>query len=94
MLFQYQWAGNSLINTGLLVQPDMVDKPNEQFRTLVLPPDPAPLMNARPENYVIDETDWLTAGDRGGNGAILNTQGGVKLVTQPSATEAETESTN
>lgn len=92
--FQWQYAGPTLINTGLMVNPDELDKPNEQFRTIVIPPDPNPLMNARPEPYVIDETDWLTAGTRGQGGAILNTQDESKLVTQPSATQAETESTN
>ena len=94
MVFQYVWGGNQLINTGVLVHPDELDLPNEQFRTLILPPDPDPLFNARPEPYVIDETDWLTAGVRGGGGDIFETQNGVQIVTQPSATEAESESTN
>lgn len=94
MLFQLQYAGSQLINTGLLVHPDEYDDPNPQFMTIVLPPDPDPLMNARPEPYVIDETDWLTTGIRGGGGDILTTQDGELYVTQPSATEAETEDTN
>lgn len=94
MLFQFQWAGSKLINTGLLVHADEYDQPNEQFRTLILPADPDPLFNARPEPLTIDQTDWLTTGIRGAGGDILATQSGTLLVTQPSATEAETEGTN
>lgn len=94
MRWQFVWAGSQIINTGLLVFEDEYDIPNEQFRTLVLPPDPDPLMNARPEPYVIDETDWLTTGVRGGGGSVLETQNGELLVTMPSATEAESEDTN
>lgn len=45
---QFQWAGNSLIDTGLLVGPDEVDVPQQQFRALILPADPMPLVNPRP----------------------------------------------
>ena len=92
--FQMQWAGNQLINTQLLVGEDNYDKPQEQLRTLILPADPAPLFNARPENYVVDETDWLSTGVRPDNpNDILETQDGELIVTQPSATEAESEGT-
>lgn len=63
MRWQMQWAGNQLINQRFLVHPDFLDIPQEQFRTLVLPPDPAPLFNARPEPYAIDETNWRVTQD-------------------------------
>ena len=84
-----QWAGNQLINKRFLVGPDYLDVPQEQLRTLVLPADPAPVFNARPENYVVDETDWLSTQDND----IVETQDGSLIVTQPSATEAESEGT-
>ena len=87
--WQFQWSGNQLINTRLLVGPGEMDVPQEQLRTIILPPDPDPLFNARPEPYTIDETDWLTTQD----GDIVETQDGSLIVTQPSATEAEEEST-
>lgn len=89
MRWQYQWAGPQLINLQLLVAPDMYDKPQEQLRTIVIPPDPNPLFNARPEPYTIDETDWRTTSD----GSIRDTQDGKLRVTQPSQTEAEEENT-
>ena len=58
-----QWAGRSLINTKLLVCDRCLDVPAPFLRTLVLPPDPPAIMNARVEPYSIDEVGgWgLTA---------------------------------
>lgn len=53
--FQYEWAGNAYINKGILVRPQSLDRPQPQFRSLNLPPDPMPLFNARIENYTMDE---------------------------------------
>ena len=54
--FQNQWAGPSLLNTNLLVCDRCLDKPAPFLKTLVLPPDPTPVLNARPEPYSIDES--------------------------------------
>lgn len=55
MVFQFDWAGTSLINKRILVSPDELDVPQEQLRTVILPPDPPSIINARVENYAIDE---------------------------------------
>ena len=47
--FQYQWAGPKLQNLRILVCRSCLDLPNEQLRTIVLPPDPVPIQNPRPE---------------------------------------------
>lgn len=44
---QKQWAGYSLIDTGYLVGRDCLDRPQEQLRAFILPPDPRPLPNTR-----------------------------------------------
>jgi hypothetical protein len=88
--WEVQWAGMQLVRTGFLVHTDFLDIPNEQFRTLIIPPDPDPLFNARPEPYTIDETDWRVTQDS----SIRETQGGALRVVQSSETEAETEGTN
>lgn len=49
---QFQWSGNQLTDTGLLVGPDEVDIPNPQFRSIILPADPYPLVNSRPSQNV------------------------------------------
>lgn len=55
MAWQREWTGPRLYNKRFLVHKDELDKPQEQFRSLVLPPDPIPIMNARPEPYAMDE---------------------------------------
>jgi len=45
---QMQWAGDSLVWTGLYVGKDYLDVPDPQLRTPHLPPDPVPVMDPRP----------------------------------------------
>lgn len=52
---EYAWEGTQLVNQNILVGPQFVDIPNEQFRSIRLPPDPPPILNARPEPYSVDE---------------------------------------
>lgn len=54
MVWQYQWQGASLVNTRILVGEDEVDIPNEQLRSLVLPPDPIPTQDPRLEPFQQD----------------------------------------
>lgn len=53
--YQFQWRGTQLFNTGILVGPDEADIPQRQLGTIILPPDPVAVKNARPEQYTIDE---------------------------------------
>lgn len=53
--WQYEWRGTALENTRHLVCPHCLDNPQRQLGTIMLPPDPLPLLNARPEQYYIDE---------------------------------------
>lgn len=58
LVWQYEWAGNGLYNTGVLVcitGNRCYDKPQEQFRTIILPPDPPPIVNARVPDFAYDE---------------------------------------
>ncbi len=50
--WQYQWRGTKLQNIQRLVCESCLDIPQEQLRVIILPMDPVPIMNARPENYV------------------------------------------
>ena len=71
--WQLQWAGTQLINTRVLVAPDMLDVPQRQLGTIILPPDPVSVIQARPEPYPIDEV-WErmmeAATEPGGNNAL------------------------
>lgn len=53
--WQFDYAGAKLINKRILVHDDELDVPQRQLGTIVLPPDPMPIRNARPEQYNIDE---------------------------------------
>ena len=55
LLWQYEWAGTQLINTRALVYADEYDRPQRQLGTIILPPDPVSILNARPEQYPVDE---------------------------------------
>jgi hypothetical protein len=52
--WQYQWAGTMLVNRQFLVCDTCLDTPQPQLRAIILPPDPMPIFNARPEPYAID----------------------------------------
>lgn len=74
--WQYDYRGSAVpVNLNILVCPTCYDVPNVQFAPYVLPPDPEPVMNARPYPYELAETDWLTTQD----GDIITTQDGDLL---------------
>lgn len=57
---QLQWAGNKLINLRQLVCRRCNDIPQTQLRAIVLPADPMPVLNPRPENYRLAEGNFRT----------------------------------
>lgn len=69
--WQFDYRGTSQMqNTRLLVCERCYDVPNPQFSPYILPPDPPPVLNARPFPYELSEADWLTTQD----GDIITTQ--------------------
>ena len=63
--------------TGFLYCTYCLDDINFQRKLIVIPPDPPPFANLRPEPYVIDSTNWLTTQD----GDIIDTQDGESYIT-------------
>lgn len=63
--FQYAYQGSTTPqNTGFLVCDEgCLDPLNAQDTPYILPPDPPPIYNARPENYVLDEESWMGTQD-------------------------------
>lgn len=55
LMWQFEWAGTQLINKQILVYADQYDTPQRQLGTIIISADPEPVMNARPEQYPIDE---------------------------------------
>ena len=53
--WQMQFRGLGLYNTQILVCVPCLDEPQRQLGSVILPPDPPGLLNARPESYPADE---------------------------------------
>lgn len=49
--WQREWQGTQIINKGFLVCEACLDKPNPQLKARLMPPDPVPIANPRPETY-------------------------------------------
>ena len=81
LTWQLDWRGSTMANLKLLVCPRCLDRPSPWYRSLLLPPDPPPIQNARPEPYTIDETDYIYLENGAG---ILTTESGVPLVMESS----------
>lgn len=78
MQFQYDYVGGSTPqNLHYLRCPRCITPVNPQFKLIIIPPDPPPIFNTRPENYVVDETNWLVTDD----GSILTTEDGDPFIT-------------
>ena len=55
--WQYDYRGRSLANLRILVCETCEDTPQNQLKPRIIPPDPMPIMNARPERYQEYSTD-------------------------------------
>ncbi len=76
MQFQYDYVGGPTpINLMYLRCPRCVAPLTEQRRLLIIPPDPPPLFNTRPENYYVDEARFLLTEDLD----IITTESDVAL---------------
>lgn len=87
MQFQYDFMGGSSPQSlGLLVCGKCLDDMNWQQKLLILPPDPRPIFNTRPEPYIVDETSWMTTQD----GDIITSETNETFITpipNPNSTE-------
>lgn len=79
LVFQYDFRGGSVPqNTGWLVcTRTCLDALNYNNMLLIIPPDPPPQFDLRPEAFDVDSTNWLTTQD----GDIIDTQSGENLIT-------------
>lgn len=65
MNFQYDYRGDSMVNTQILVCNICYDKPYEGRRPIKLPADPMPISNPRPIRYSLDEENNPPANNGG-----------------------------
>ena len=81
LVWQYDYEGGSTpINKRLLVcTRTCLDALNFQFALQILPPDPPPLYNVRPETFTLDEDSYLATQGTLGTNPVLT---GHQIVTQ------------
>jgi hypothetical protein len=58
--WQFDYRGTALQNLRILVCSDCADTPQNQLRAIIVPADPTPIINARPQDFVDAETDYRT----------------------------------
>lgn len=80
LTFQKKWQGIQLANLFILVCWECYDKPQENIRTLIIPPDPVPIMNARPENYAFEVPSFLATEPTAFFGDDITTEDDNKLI--------------
>lgn len=54
LVWEMEWRGPRLMRTGFLVSKRDLDVPQQQLRPRILPPDPVPIPNPRPEQYAFE----------------------------------------
>lgn len=76
--WQFDYVGGPVPQSqGWLVCPRCINPLTMQRQLIVLPPDPPPIFNTRPENYTVDETNYLVSQD----GDIFETVAGEDYIT-------------
>ncbi len=91
--WQHDWQGPRLQNLRILVCPDCIDTPQQNGQTIILPPDPIPIQNARPDPHMFMGQSSSPIPTQSGSPNVLYTQDGNPLVTQssdPLTTEQQT----
>lgn len=91
--WQYDWRGAMIQNIKILVCDTCYDTPQEQLRSIVVPADPTPIVNARVQDFAAAESNYQTitapptidpeTGIPIPGTTTLVTQNGQQLTTQP-----------
>ena len=75
-----QWAGVKLQTYNMLVCSRCWDTPQEQLRTIIIPADPLPVFNPRPERYTTIVPSFVATESSIFAGDDLTTEDGVNLI--------------
>ena len=81
--WQFDYRGPNLQNLRILVCQYCLDIPQPQLKPRIIPPDPMPVLNARPENFSVDEQNWMVTQD----GTYIIAQSGLRISPQNVANE-------
>lgn len=80
LTWQYQWSGVKLQNLRLLVCSECLDVPQPQLKTIIIPPDPIPVLNPRPEQYQETVPSFVATESSAFAGNDLTTESGDNLI--------------
>jgi hypothetical protein len=69
--YEYEWQGTKLVNKRFRVCDECRDRPNPQLKARIMPPDPVPVYDPRPEPYLFPR-----------NISVLATEGGMPIGTE------------
>ena len=89
--WQFDWRGPKMQNLQILVCPTCYDRPQEQLRTILIPPDPVPIMNPRPDPHMWMGQSSSPPGYASGSPNTIATQSSNPIVTQDSSLPLITE---
>jgi hypothetical protein len=78
--WKIQWSGVKLQNLRLLVCKKCWDVPQPQLKTIVIPPDPLPIFNPRPEVYSETVPSFVATESSTFQGSDITTEGGDDLI--------------
>ena len=59
--WQYEWRGAALMNIKILVCRRCLDTPQENVRSIIVPADPQPIVNARVQDFDAAGNDYMVA---------------------------------
>jgi len=78
--WKVQWAGAKVQNLRLLVCKTCWDNPQPQLKAIVIPADPLPIYNPRPEAYAETVPNFIATESETFSGSDLTTQGGDNII--------------
>lgn len=78
--FQFQWSGEKLQNLRILVCRRCLDTPQIALKTIIIPPDPLPVYNPRPEPYAVEVPSFVATEVPSFGGDDLTTENGDNLI--------------
>lgn len=78
--WQFQWSGVKLQNLRLLVCITCLDRPQPQLKTIIIPADPLPVLNPRPEQYGVTVPSFIATQPIEFLGNDLTTESGDNLI--------------
>lgn len=87
LVWDYQWNGVKLQNLRQLVcTRTCADTPQPALKTIIIPPDPLPVLNPRPEQYAVTVPSFVATETPSFEGQDITTEGGDNIIWEDQST--------